>query len=59
MWENLTYFLKAVVPVAEAAGVRLAIHPDDPQVPAIGGVARIIRSPEALRRVIEVLRGAC
>src|SRR5215471_7171380 len=29
-WKRLTYFLKAVVPVAEQAGVRLALHPNDP-----------------------------
>ncbi len=54
MWDNLTYFLKAVVPVAEETGVRLAIHPDDPPVPSIAGVARIMRSPEAYRRLIEI-----
>jgi len=55
MWDNYAYFLKAVVPVAEEAGVRLALHPDDPQVPTIGGVARIMRSPEAMRRALEIV----
>jgi mannonate dehydratase len=55
MWENLRYFLQAVVPVAEEAGVLMGLHPDDPQVPEIGGVARIIRSPEAYRRAIEMV----
>jgi mannonate dehydratase len=55
MWANLTYFLKAAVPVAEKAGVKLALHPDDPPIPAIGGVARIMRSPEAFRRAIEIV----
>lgn len=55
MWNNLTYFLKAVVPVAEETGVKLALHPDDPPIPVIGGVARIMRSPEAFRRAIEIV----
>jgi len=54
MWENYAYFVRAVVPVAEEAGVKLALHPDDPQVPAIAGVARIMRSPEAMRRALEI-----
>ena len=54
MWDNLAYFLKAVVPVAEESGVRLALHPDDPPIPQIGQVARIMRSPEAYRRLIEI-----
>jgi mannonate dehydratase len=54
MWDHYTYFIRAVVPVAEEAGVKLALHPDDPQVPAIGGVARIMRSPEALRRALSI-----
>lgn len=55
MWQNLTYFLKAAVPVAEEAGVQLALHPDDPPIPSMGGVARIIRSPEAYRRAMEII----
>jgi len=55
MWENFTYFLKAVIPVAEEAGVKMALHPDDPPVPSLGGVARIMRSVEAFKRVIEIV----
>ncbi len=55
MWANLTYFLKAVIPVAEEAGVKLGIHPDDPPIPSTGGVARIMRSPDAFRRAIEIV----
>ena len=54
MWANYSYFVQAAVPVAEEAGVKLALHPDDPQVPAIAGVARIMRSPDAFRRALAV-----
>jgi mannonate dehydratase len=53
MWDNVSYFLKAVIPVAEEAGVRMGLHPDDPPVDAIGGVARIFRNHAALRRLTE------
>ena len=55
VWDNLAYFLKAVVPVAEREGVMLALHPDDPPVPSIGGVARIIRSIDAYKRVMGII----
>jgi mannonate dehydratase len=42
IWENYTYFIKAVVPVAEEVGMRIGIHPDDPPVPELGGVPRCI-----------------
>jgi mannonate dehydratase len=42
IWDNYTYFIKAVTPVAEEAGVRIGIHPDDPPVPELGGVPRCI-----------------
>lgn len=59
MWDNITYFLKAVIPVAEEAGVRMALHPDDPPISPIGGVARIFRSHEALQRLIEIVPSDC
>ena len=55
LWETLRYFLEAVVPVAEEAGVKMALHPDDPPLPVIRGVARIIRSPEAMERATELV----
>jgi mannonate dehydratase len=49
MWDNYQYFLDAVLPVAEAAGVRLALHPDDPPIDTLlGSAARIFTSPAAL-----------
>ena len=50
MWENYVYFIKAVLPVAEAAGVKMALHPDDPPVPMLGGVGRIFREPAGFKR---------
>ena len=40
LWDNWEYFSKQVVPVAEDAGVRIGVHPDDPPVPELGGVPR-------------------
>lgn len=42
LWENYTYFIKQVVPVAEETGVRIGIHPDDPPVFELAGVPRCI-----------------
>lgn len=55
MWDNLEYFLKAVVPVAEESGVRMAVHPDDPPAESIAGVARILRNFEGLKRLTEIV----
>jgi mannonate dehydratase len=52
MWANYRYFMEAIVPVAEASNVRLALHPDDPPVPRLGGVARLFRSVDGLRRAV-------
>jgi len=51
LWDNLAYFLERVVPVAERAGVRMAIHPDDPPWP-IFGLPRIVTDGPALERVV-------
>jgi mannonate dehydratase len=55
LWENFAYFLKAVVPVAEEAGVKLALHPDDPPLSPIRGIGRIMRSVEAFQRVLDLV----
>ena len=55
IWDNYTYFIKAVVPVAEAEGIRIGIHPDDPPVPELGGVPRCIFSSfDGYRRALEI-----
>jgi mannonate dehydratase len=54
MWAAYTYFIRALAPVAEAAGVRLALHPDDPPVPVLAGVARILRGVDQLERALDI-----
>jgi mannonate dehydratase len=53
MWKNYEYFMKAVLPVAEEAGVKMALHPDDPPVASLGGVARLFRGFEGFKRGME------
>ena len=55
VWDNVTWFLERVIPVAEDAGVKLALHPDDPPVSPIGGVARVFRNHAALKRVVDMV----
>ncbi|MFN2110093.1 MAG: mannonate dehydratase [Anaerolineae bacterium] len=55
LWENLEYFLKAVVPEAEKAGVKLAMHPDDPPLSPIRGLGRIMRSIENYQRLLDLV----
>jgi mannonate dehydratase len=50
MWDNFAYFLRAVLPAARAAGVRLALHPDDPPLPRLRGIARIFGNAAAFDR---------
>jgi len=55
LWQNLEYFLKAVIPVAEKANVKMALHPDDPPVPTLRGISRIITSAANYRRVLNLV----
>ena len=55
LWASLEYFLKPVLPVAEKAGVKLAMHPDDPPLSPIRGVARIMRSVESFQRLVDLM----
>lgn len=55
IWRNLEYFLKAVIPVAERAGVRMALHPDDPPISPLRGIGRILTSAANYRRVMNMV----
>lgn len=54
MWERLTWFLARIVPVAEEAGVSLAAHPDDPPIPVLRGVGRMITHPSLYQRLLDI-----
>lgn len=55
MWDNITYFLRAVVPVAEQAGVRLALHPNDPPAPLSRGSQQIMGTLAGWKHLIEIV----
>lgn len=54
-WNRLKYYLERIVPVAEKAKVNLAMHPDDPPLSPIRGLARIMRSVENYQRLLDLV----
>jgi mannonate dehydratase len=54
LWENLEYFLEKTLPVAEKAGVVMAMHPDDPPLSPVRGVGRIMSSIDNYQRLIDM-----
>jgi mannonate dehydratase len=52
MWTNITYFLKAVVAEAEKAGVRLALHPNDPPAPLSRGSQQIMGTIDGWKKLV-------
>jgi mannonate dehydratase len=55
MWGNITYFLKAVIPEAEKAGVRMALHPNDPPAPVSRGSQQIMATVDGWKRLIGIV----
>lgn len=51
--ENLAYFLRRILPVAEESGVLLALHPDDPPWPVFG-FPRIVGDTESIQRIMDI-----
>lgn len=54
LWDNYAYFLRAVLPAAEEAGVTMCLHPDDPPVSELKGYPRIINSAAAYRKMLKL-----
>jgi mannonate dehydratase len=52
MWSNLRDLVDALAPVAEASGVKIAFHPDDPPVDSSGGISNVLNSIDALNRLV-------
>ncbi len=55
MWTNISYFLKAVIPEAEKAGVRLALHPNDPPAPLSRGSQQIMGTVEGWKKLVGIV----
>jgi mannonate dehydratase len=53
LWSRFGAFLDEVVPVAEQAGVKLALHPDDPPTPTLRGQPRLVYQPHLYQRVLD------
>jgi mannonate dehydratase len=54
LWSRLKRFLDAVIPVAEEAGVKLALHPDDPPLPTMRGQPRLVYLPYLYQSVLDL-----
>jgi mannonate dehydratase len=54
IWRRFAGFLGEMIPVAEEAGVTLALHPDDPPLPVLRGAARLVYHPEYYQRVYDL-----
>ena len=52
LWANYEYFVKAVIPYAEKYGIKLGLHPDDPPVPRLGDVERIMISKDNIKKAV-------
>ncbi|MGH8784810.1 MAG: mannonate dehydratase [Cupriavidus necator] len=54
LWEHLEHFLRAIIPVAQECGIKMAIHPDDPPRP-IFGLPRIVKNRDDLARILRIV----
>lgn len=56
LWENFEYFMRRVIPVAEEYGVTMALHPDDPPLSSLSGIARLFISVDSYKRAEQMIR---
>jgi mannonate dehydratase len=55
IWDNMVYFQKAVIPVADKFKVQMALHPDDPPISPLRGIGRILTSAANYRKVMDIV----
>lgn len=55
LWENFAYFMKRVIPVAEEYGVTMALHPDDPPIESLSGIARMFIDVASYKRAEQLI----
>jgi mannonate dehydratase len=55
LWERVRYLYERIVPVAEAAGVNVGAHPNDPPEPRYRGVEQIMHTPQGLQRLLDLV----
>lgn len=55
LWEGYERFLEEMLPVAEEAGVTMAVHPSDPPIPEIGGIPLLFRNFENFERAMDLV----
>ena len=58
VWDNYTYFVDAILPVAEESGVSVALHPDDPPLARMNGMTRMFYHYDGYRRAEEIAGGS-
>ena len=54
MWAGYEYFIKAIIPVCEEAGVKLALHPNDPPVESLGGIPWLFHDDDGFQRAMDI-----
>lgn len=59
LWARLKWFLEQILPVAEEAGVMMALHPDDPPMPCLRGTPRMVYQPELYQKVLDLVPSPC
>lgn len=55
LWERLAWFLRRILPVAERAGVKMALHPDDPPMPYLRATPRLVYQPELYQKALDLV----
>lgn len=54
IWDNYSYFIKEILPVANEAKVRLALHPNDPPAPEYGGIPSLIHNSDCYKKAFGI-----